>query len=289
MAQSRAFRGNAMTSTTIMLDAALRYAGRGLPVFPLWPVLPFKYGFTCACGKTIRCDSPGKHPIPHLTPNGLKHATTDERTIKDWWTVQLDANIAIATGAVIVIDIDPRHGGDRSLVELERTNCELPPTWRVHTGGGGKHIYLAAPPEITIKNSAGQLGAGIDVRGHGGYVVAPPSKHKSGGKYEWAAGKDIAPMPEWLITALQQPRMKAVVAGKDWHQLVGSGVSEGKRNDAAARLAGHLLRRYVDPRVALELVLAWNVTRCAPPLAPSEITTIVNSIAKRELTRRQAS
>ena len=221
---------------------------------------------------------------------GLKQATTDESTIKDWWTVQPDANIAIATGAVIVIDIDPRHGGDASLAQLvEAKHGELPPTWRVHTGGGGLHIYFAAPSDIMIKNTAGQLGAGIDVRGHGGYVVAPPSKHVSGNNYEWAAGKDIAPMPEWLVAALQQPRLKAAVAAQDWHQLVCSGVSEGKRNDAAARLAGHLLRRYVDPRVALELVLAWNVTRCAPPLAPSEITTIVNSIAKRELTRRQAS
>jgi hypothetical protein len=272
-----------------MIGAALRYAGRGLPVFPLWPVLLFKYGFTCKCGKTIRCDSPGKHPIPHLTPNGLKQATTDEKVIRDWWKVQPDANIAIATGVVIVIDIDPRHGGDASLAQLEAKHGNFPPTWRVHTGGGGKHIYLAAPPEIMIKNSAGQLGAGIDVRGHGGYAVAPPSKHVSGKNYEWATSKDIAPMPDWLITALQQPRLKAAVAAQDWHHLVGSGVSEGKRNDAAARLAGHLLRRYVDPRVALELVMAWNMTRCAPPLAPSEIFTIVNSIAKRELTRRQAS
>lgn len=274
---------------TIMLDAALTYARHDLPVFPLWPALKFERGFTCGCGKGTRCESPGKHPLSALVPNGLKSATTDTKVITDWWVSWPDANVGIATGNVIVIDVDPRHGGDCSLAELERLNGELPPSWRVHTGGGGLHIYFAAPPDILIKNSAGQLGTGIDVRGHGGYVVAPPSTHISGGRYGWAAGKDLAPVPAWLVAALQQQRVKAPVAAQDWRQLVGNGVTEGKRNDAAARLAGHLLRRYVDPRVALELVLAWNIARCAPPLAAGEITTIVNSIAKCELTRRQAS
>jgi hypothetical protein len=273
-----------------MLDAALRYASRGLPVFPLWPVLQFKPGsYTCACGKTLRCESPGKHPIPHLTPNGLKQATTCEKIIRDWWSVQPDANIAIATGRVVVVDVDPRHGGDAALAQLETKHGNFPQTWRVGTGGGGLHIYLSAPADIMIKNSAGQLGAGIDVRGHGGYVVAPPSRHISGKQYEWAAGNALAPMPKWLVSASQQPRLKEPVAAQEWHQLVCNGVAEGKRNDAAARLAGHLLRRYVDPRVALELIQAWNMTRCAPPLAPSEIATIVNSIARLELERRQAS
>jgi hypothetical protein len=278
-----------MMSTNSLLDAALRYARRGLPVFPLWPVLLFKYGFTCGCGRGTRCESPGKHPLGTLVPNGLKSATTDDKVITDWWTAWPNANIGIATGAAIVIDIDPRHGGDATLAELEAKHGNFPASWRVRTGGGGLHIYLSAPSDIMIKNSAGQLGDGIDVRGYGGYVVAPPSKHVSGGEYEWAAGKDLAPTPAWLVNALQQPRLKAVTAPQDWRELVRNGVTEGKRNDGAARLAGHLLRRYVDPRVALELVLAWNIARCQPPLPPSEITTIVNSIARLELERRQAS
>jgi hypothetical protein len=286
LAFARTFRGNVIM--TSHLDAALRYAQRGLPVFPLWPVLPFKpAGMVCGCG-TLRCTSPGKHPMPRLAPRGFKDASTDAKVIKEWWTSRSDANIGIATGrGVVVVDVDPRHGGDRSLVELERTNGQLPPTWRVKTGGGGLHIYFTSPPDVMIKNSASQIADGVDVRGHGGYVVAPPSTHISGGFYEWATGKDLAPMPAWLIGALQQPRTK-VTAPADWRNLVRGGVTEGKRNDAAARLAGHLLRRYVDPHVTLELLMAWNVTRCAPPLAAPEIATIVNSIAKRELARRQA-
>jgi bifunctional DNA primase/polymerase-like protein/primase-like protein len=269
-----------------MLAAALHYAKTDLPVFPLWPVLPFTHGFTCACSKTIRCKSPGKHPIPHLTPNGLKQATTDEKIIREWWTVQPDANIAIATGTVVVIDIDPRHGGD--LAQLESGHGKIPPTWRVRTSGGGEHIYFAAPPAVPIKNSAGLLGTGIDVRGHGGYVVAPPSKHISGGSYKWMTGKALAPMPPSLTTALQSPP-KTPCAAQDWLSLVRNGVTEGNRNNAATRLAGHLMRRYVDPQVTLELLQAWNCTRCSPPLPASEITTIVNSIAKLELERRQTA
>jgi hypothetical protein len=277
-----------MTADTRMLDAALRYASHGLPVFPLWPALPFSHGFTCGCGKGTRCESPGKHPLSALVANGLKSATTEATTVKDWWTNWPAANIGIATGKVVVVDVDPRHGGDASLAQLEQKHGKLPASWRVKTGGGGVHIYLDAPSSIVIKNSAGLLGPGLDVRGDGGYVVAPPSGHISGEQYAWSTGKNLAPMPAWLVTALQQPRQKAPLASQEWRQLVREGVTEGKRNDAAARLAGHLLRRYVDPHVALDLLMAWNVTRCTPPLAAVEITTIVNSIARCELKRRQA-
>jgi hypothetical protein len=84
------------------------------------------------------------------------------------------------------------------------------------------------------------------------------------------------------------PHAKVPAPASAWLELVRADVTDRKRNDAAARLAGHLLRRYVDPRVAIELLMAWNGTRCAPPLAPAEITTIVDSIAGRELARRQA-
>jgi hypothetical protein len=273
----------------MMLDAALKYTRRGMPVFPIWPALKFERGFTCGCGKGSRCNSPGKHPLHALAPRGLSDATIDERTVSDWWAAWPNANIAIATGGVVVIDIDPRHGGDAALADLETKNGNLPQTWRVKTGGGGTHIYFAGPPKITIKNSVNHLGTGIDVRGQGGYVIAPPSSHISGIRYEWEPVRELAQMPYWLITALHEQRPKGPACSQEWNQLVRSGVAEGKRNDAAARLAGHLLRRYVDPRLTLELVLAWNVTRCQPPLPPFEITTIVNSIARRELERRLAS
>jgi hypothetical protein len=261
-----------------------------LPVIPVWPVLRFSRGFTCKCGRTLRCTSPGKHPIPRLAARGIKDATVDERTIRDWWGCEPDANIALATGSVIVIDIDPRHDGEASLAQLEAGHGEIPPSWRVGTGGGGLHIYLKAPADIAIRNSAGLLGAGIDVRGRGGYVVAPPSKHISGGQYAWQSRQNLAPMPDWLIAALAAPRIRAVSPLdrlNTWRELVRHGVTEGRRNESVARLSGLLLRRGLDPLLTLEFMLAWNVARCRPPLAAVDIEAVVNSIAGREMVRRR--
>jgi hypothetical protein len=71
-----------------------------------------------------------------------------------------------------------------------------------------------------------------------------------------------------------------------WRDLVVAGVSEGSRNDGVARLAGHLLRRFVEPHVVLELLQSWNLTRCIPPLPPAEVERTVDSICGAELRRR---
>jgi hypothetical protein len=266
------------------LDHALRYAAQGMPVLPIWPALKFERGFTCGCGRGSRCAQPGKHPLAALVRNGLKSATTSVATIRDWFTTWPDANVGIATGDVVVIDIDPRHGGDEALLG------ELPPTWRVKTGGGGLHLYFRVPVGVFIKNSAGQLGAGIDVRGQGGYVLAPPSNHVSGGIYEWDEnGAELAMMPARLLTMLAKTRTKAAAPVETWRALVRDGVGEGQRNDAAARLTGYLLRRFVDPIVVLELIQSWNIARCTPPLAPEEIAAVVDSVCGLELERRLAA
>jgi bifunctional DNA primase/polymerase-like protein/primase-like protein len=274
-----------------LLDAALDYARRGLRVFPCWPILPIlppQTGFLCGCGK-LTCEHQGKHPLGALAPKGLSNASADETKVRHWWTTRPDANVAIATGPVVVLDVDPRHHGDASLAELERKHGAMPATARVRTGGAGLHVYLQPPPGITIKNSIGKLAPGLDVRGAGGYVLAPPSRHVSGNRYQWiSGGRGCATMPAWLVTALQESTCKQAASPDSWRTLVRDGVCEGERNNALARLAGHLLRHYVDPHVTLELLIAWNASRCRPPLPPGEITTIVNSIAQRELARRQS-
>ena len=170
----------------------------------------------------------------------------------------------------------------------------MPLTWRVLTGGGGEHVYFAAGG-IEIRNSAGRLGPGLDIRGVGGYVVAPPSLHISGRRYAWSVDHhpddvQLAPMPDWLTALLVEP--KADRAGEvvsEWRRLTREGIDAGQRNQAVAKLTGHLLRRYVDPEVAHQLVQAWNAARCRPPLSDEEVTRTVNSIARRELRRREAS
>lgn len=145
------------------LAAALAYAARNWRVFPLHTARDGK----CSC-RADDCKSKGKHP---RNSNGCTGATTDTAQIHQWWAQWPDANVGVATGnGLVVIDIDPRHNGDESLAALE----PFPETPRVLTGGGGQHIYLTTA--VPIRSSAGQLGPGIDVRGDGGYVVAPPER-----------------------------------------------------------------------------------------------------------------
>ncbi|MFA9229888.1 MAG: bifunctional DNA primase/polymerase [Microgenomates group bacterium] len=164
-----------------MLEHALNYAERGWAVLPLHEIQEGR----CACGKPD-CTSQGKHP---KISGGLKSATFNAETIRQWWAQWPDANIGIVTGRVsglMVVDID--HGatknGYASLQSLEAANGPLPRDLTVQTGGGGLHIYLSMPA-VDIRNSTSKLAPHIDVRGEGGYVVAPPSRHISGTRYTW--------------------------------------------------------------------------------------------------------
>lgn len=189
---------------SVNLDAALACARKGLHVFPLFYVL--KDG-TCSCRArpTNPCTRVGKHPA---TKNGLVSATTDEATIRKWWTESPWANIGLATGhgGLIVIDVDsgPKKDGsgnkvgEETLTALLEQEGPLPETLMVRTGSGGRHLYFYSTQEI--KNDQGKkLGKDIDIRGHGGYVILPPSNHESGKKYQWVnEGVEIAGMPEWM-------------------------------------------------------------------------------------------
>jgi hypothetical protein len=129
--------------------------------------------------------------------------------------------VAIRTGAasgVIVLDIDPRHGGEDSLARLIDDYGPLPENRIVQTGSDGLHIYLAHPGG-KVRNNVGQrLGDGIDIRGDGGYVIAPPSRHISGNAYTWTAkGPCLPEAPRWLLDLLaetkrRQPRAEGAVA-----------------------------------------------------------------------------
>lgn len=163
----------------MLLKAALSYAKRGIPVFP--------------------CKPGGKRP---LTYNGFWDATMNVRRVKGWWERWPSANVGVPTGrssGLLVLDVDTRDGGPQSLAALERENGPLPKTARSRTGGGGIHVFFRYPEEEQVRNSAGLLGAGLDVRGEGGYVVVSPSRTQS--SYEWV---ERAPPAEaaWLLRCL---------------------------------------------------------------------------------------
>jgi hypothetical protein len=140
----------------------------------------------CSCRRRD-CTSPAKHP---RTGNGLHAATTDQETIHRWWRRWPNANVAVRTGAIsglVVLDIDPEHGGNETLIQLLDRNGPMPTTIPINTGAGGRHLWFAHPGH-PVRNSASQLGPGLDVRGDGGYVIAPPSVHVRGSRYTFATG-----------------------------------------------------------------------------------------------------
>ena len=247
-------------STDEFHAAARAYFARGWSVIPVEPR--------------------GKRPRVPWT--AFQHRLPSQAEVDEWFRRWPDANVGIVTGAVsglVVIDVDPRHGGEASLQELERSHGPLPRTVEAATGGGGRHLYFAHPGG-TVANRVG-LAPGIDLRGDGGCVVAPPSVHSSGRRYAWvdarAPGESpLAPAPTWIRTATAQGRHTQ----QHWRDLVRDGVAEGQRNASLASLAGSLLWHGLDPEVALELLLAWNRQRCRPPLPDDEVARVVASIAR---------
>jgi hypothetical protein len=180
------------------LDAALTYAARGWPVFPCHHPTP---AGGCSCGRGY-CASPAKHPA---TRRGHHDATTNPETIRRWWQQRPDANIGIRTGGpagLVVVDLDLPHGA-ASLRAVARGR--LGDLAVVRTGSGGTHLYFHHPG-APLRNSAGRLGAGIDIRAEGGYILAPPSRHITGHTYRWTTSPDrLPPLPGWLATALRPP------------------------------------------------------------------------------------
>ncbi|MBI4496340.1 MAG: bifunctional DNA primase/polymerase [Chloroflexi bacterium] len=165
-----------------MLTAALAYARRG------WAVLPIHSprAGRCSCGKPD-CASAGKHP---RTPNGVKDATADEGTIRAWWRQWPDANVAIATGAIsalMVLDVDPAHGGLASLMALVDRFGPPPASWAVATGGGGPGRRQRAP----AGRAAHHAGPGKDARRTGG-GHAGEAQHGATG-HQGLAGRGAGP------------------------------------------------------------------------------------------------
>jgi hypothetical protein len=186
--------------------AALAYARRG------WAVLPCHHPSPggCSCANAD-CASPAKHP---RTRRGLHDATTELRTVKRWWRRWPTANVGLRTGAasgLVVLDVDPGHGGEASLAQLVDAHEALPATLEVRTGGGGRHLYFAHPGG-RVANSAGGLGRGLDVRGDGGYILAPPSRHATGGTYRRLTHAPPAALPGWLQALLTSRRHEATSA-----------------------------------------------------------------------------
>lgn len=198
-----------------ILETALFYASRGWPVIPVHGI--DQYSGHCTCGQVTQGQfkpyhANGKHPY---TEHGHKDASTSHAQIHLWFSMWPDANVGIATGGksgLVVLDVDPKNGGFESLQKLQRRHGTLPKTLCCTSGGGGLHFYFKHPG-FEIRGRRG-MEPGLDVQADGGRIVAPPSMHQSGIKYVWMLGHGpdevkIAPLPKWLLTAIQTKKKKA--------------------------------------------------------------------------------
>ena len=246
------------------LQAALAYLGLG------WSVIPVR--------------AREKRPLIAWQDHQRDRATVSE--LRHWFGRWPDANIGIVTGAIsqlVVLDVDPKHDGEASVTLLERRHGPLPATVEAISGGGGRHLYFRHPGGH-VRNKVA-LAQGIDLRGDGGMIVAPPSVHPSGARYAWRPGhapeeSTLAPLPRWLLRDVTPDGRPAGHPLSHWRQLLAEGVSEGSRNSTIASLSGHLLWHGVDPEVVAELLLCWNRERCRPPLSDQEVIRTVQSITR---------
>ncbi len=222
--------GDAVNTRENKATSAVRYAGRGLHVFPL---------------------SPGTK-IPLRGTHGSRDASRDPDRVRAWWAKTPRANIAAATGrhsAIWVLDVDTHHDGDKSLAKLEAERGALPPTIETSTPRGGRHLFWRWPaggPEI--RNSCGRIGLGLDVLAEGGSIILPPSTLSDGRGYRWVknGASSFTDAPAWLVAlALPPPasarpepqplngdvdRYVASAAASELTEL--ETATEGTRNDA---------------------------------------------------------
>jgi len=230
------------------LQAALEYANRGWAVLPLWRPEPGPDGnLVCACRRRGACGSSGKHP---RHPKGVHGASKEPKRVERWkWST---ANVGIATGrpsGLIVLDIDPRNGGDKTLKELEKQLGKLPAGPMVRTGGGGWHLYFQLSGDLDGIGCP-VVGDGVEAKGTGGYVVAPPSKHFSGGQYAWQIHPDEVELPElpeaWRDCLAKRPvtddmdDMEDMEDTDDAKDVRGEGVSGFSPNDFQEEIAATL-------------------------------------------------
>lgn len=244
------------------LEAAIKYATvYGWAVFPV--------------------SSETKKP---LTPHGCKDAKKSVGAIQAWWRRWPDAAVGIATGTasnLIVIDedIDEDKGlnGYHEVTRWERDHADLPETVRVITGRGGAHMYFHYTGD-DIKNRTGIL-PGVDVRGDGGYVVAPPSVHPNGTEYQWEIAPEDMPPAEIDDTVREFLSIGQTRTAEETFK-VPEVIPSGERNDTLFRLACSMQAQGFPDAAILAALQETNKQACTEPLTDEELETIASSALK---------
>lgn len=256
-------------------EYALKYAQLGLEVF----LVHYANNGRCSCQKES-CQHIAKHP---MTQNGFKDATTDENQINEWWTKYPQANIGIRTGQasdLFVLDIDERNGGMESFENLIIQVPGLLNLEPVITGGNGLHYYFSLqkgwPTEKCVNGIKGFHG--IDFKGEGGYVVAPPSIHQSSNPYSFSDEVKTLQRPHLPSELL--PILHGAKNQTGGHQDLSAKIPEGKRNPTLFQLAQTWHYQSDNADKILNQLRSENQRRCVPPLADPELQEITKNVKK---------
>lgn len=257
-----------------ILDAALDYARRG------WSVIPLRFSGSVEDQKRPLLESWEPY----------QHERASEDQVRAWWTKFPLANIGLVMGAVsglIALDLD----GPNAVALLHEAKVFLTKTAAVQTKRGYHAFYQH--PGYPVSNRAKLLsdgdGSGVDVRGDGGYVVAPPSVHGTGWVYQWVVPieEGVLPLPPGVVSLLTRATHGSQNhAETGWFEQVWNGVPEGQRNDAAARLAGYWLHVTTGNEEATCRAMRLWASQCTPPMDEREVSTVVQSIARRDAATR---
>ena len=253
-----------------MKRTAKALAARGVAIVPLFSTS----GPLCSCKMGLGCPSPGKHPT---VAGGWKGATKDPAEIDRM--LSRPRNIAIAcgqpSGGIIVLDVDPRNGGNQTLQDLVNANGKLPPTTIVHTGGGGYHFWFRDAAGLIPRTV--KVGPGIELLSTGNLAVLPPSIHHSGKHYSWARKAKLADVPGWIVDLAQQSDRPTVNMGT---LSLNDSIPAGSRNSELTRLAGMLVGRGCNEDIVHTVIAEINTTLCDPPMPDDEVVTLVQSVCR---------
>jgi hypothetical protein len=246
-------RGASAASPNDLLDAALRYAQAG------YKIIPVRRG--------------SKLP---LTPHGAHDATSDVDEIGTWWGMTWrGAGIGLVLDGLVVVDVDPRNGGDVATLPHR-----LPDTCTAKTGGGGWH-YLFRCTNGT--RYPGQIAPGVDCKsGPGAYIVVEPSLHPSGASYCWVDESE-----PWKMQPTAAPAWLGQVQPKA--ERPNGKAAEGARNSTLTSLAGVMRREGMTPEALEAALLAENTRRCDPPLDDEEVRRIAHSVSRYEPATKAAN
>lgn len=249
--------------------AAVWYAERGFGVFPLLPR--------------------GKRPA---TAHGVNDWTDNPADVRAWWLDHPDHNIGIAcgtpSGGLLALDFDVDEEKDKdgaaTLREWEAAYGELPETAVAITGGGGMH-YLYRTDRTNIRPSV-NAALGVDVRSDGSYIVAPPSMHENGRRYEWQDPPDETPIATAtgaVYDFLDHVQRNGGTDGskKDNGKFrLPDSIRKGERDNTLYKYACHLRGIGRSDEEILASVAGVNAMRCDPPMDSREVERIVRSACR---------